>query len=162
MQLLQLFWLASVAVALGHAATCPGGVPGCLPEANACRVCHPTCLYCQRIGDMSPDGVCGPDDCLQCLHGYRFIEKYEDGTGECTDRPAIFKATCPQSFALCSPENECESCDSSCEYCQGETQVCGVKDCMSCREGFVHHELFDDGTGECLRELVVYLLSLRC
>eukprot|EP00045_Choanoeca_perplexa_P003863 m.34038 g.34038 ORF g.34038 m.34038 type:complete len:306 (-) comp12269_c0_seq1:18-935(-) len=130
--------------------TCPAGVPGCRPSENDCKICHPSCLYCQNIGEVGADGLCGANDCLQCLHGYRFIELYEDGTGQCTDKPAIYKPTCPEGASHCSPENLCDTCHPTCQHCQGETSTCGVKDCITCKPGLVHHPIFSDESGECL------------
>eukprot|EP00043_Microstomoeca_roanoka_P018142 m.192872 g.192872 ORF g.192872 m.192872 type:complete len:143 (-) comp16775_c2_seq2:1029-1457(-) len=98
--------------------TCPPHVRGCNPEENTCRLCHHTCLYCQDVGKGPADGVCGPEDCMECLPGYRFVQLFEDGTGECTDRPVIYKATCPKTIPGCSPENQCITCHDSCTYCQ--------------------------------------------
>eukprot|EP00730_Choanoeca_flexa_P011539 TRINITY_DN27036_c0_g1_i1.p1 TRINITY_DN27036_c0_g1~~TRINITY_DN27036_c0_g1_i1.p1 ORF type:complete len:301 (+),score=39.68 TRINITY_DN27036_c0_g1_i1:131-1033(+) len=146
----RLFVLASIAWITKASDTCPSGVPGCQPELNDCRICHPSCLYCQNIGEAGTDGVCGPQDCLQCLHGYRFVELYEDGTGECSDQPAIYKSTCPEGQPHCSPENLCETCHPTCRFCQGESQTCGVKDCVTCQPGLIHHPIYSDESGECL------------
>eukprot|EP00898_Chlorokybus_atmophyticus_P000560 jgi/Chlat1/1504/Chrsp12S02045 len=55
-------------------------------------------------------------------------------TGFTCGPPPDFKATCPSNVTGCVVENWCETCDASCEYCQGQSPMCGPNDCFTCPE----------------------------
>lgn len=58
--------------------TCPLGVGGCSKE-NQCTSCDETCVFCQNLDDTT----CGPADCMTCEEGYRLVQVFDDGTGNC-------------------------------------------------------------------------------
>ena len=59
---------------------------------------------------------------------------------------------CPIGFRGCSAGNQCTSCYGTCGYCQNlDSPTCGPQDCMSCSAGLRLVEVYDDGTGECVR-----------
>ena len=61
--------------------------------------------------------------------------------------------TCPEEISGCLPENQCESCHESCEYCQCTQNCwskCGISDCMTCSDNTdTLVQISDDGTGYC-------------